>query len=134
MSGSSGTTEKMNQILKNFTDNTGGIDATFLVSLKRARVQFRYPETAKELDFIGSATARSIVQFQSQIAAMQETLAVQNMELEMSQDKMILCLRVSDDSILCVVCPINGGAPSGIIRAMFERTVKNQIIEAENTD
>lgn len=128
----SGYVEKINQILKDFTEQTGGIDATFLIDLKSARVQFRYPETANKLDFIGSATARSIVQLQSQIKAMQETLAVQNMELEMSQDKMILCLRVSDDSILCVVCPITGGAPSGIIRTLFERTVKNDIMNAQN--
>jgi predicted regulator of Ras-like GTPase activity (Roadblock/LC7/MglB family) len=126
-----GYVEKVKQILKNFRENTGGIDATFLVDLKSARVQFRYPETANELDFIGSATARSIVQFHSQIKNMGETLAVKNMELEMSQDKMILCLRVSDDLILCVVCPIDGGAPSGIIRTQFERTVKNDILNAE---
>jgi hypothetical protein len=121
----------MNQILKDFTDKTGGIDATFLVYLRSARVQFRYPETANELDFIGSATARSIVQFHSQIRNMGETLAVKNMELEMSQDQMILCLRVSDDLILCVVCPIEEGAPSGIIRAIFEKPLKNDILEAE---
>lgn len=117
-------TEIIKQSLKDFTEKLGGIDATFLVQLSTARVQFSYPDEASRKS-IATVIAGTISKFES---LMQDSeSAVEEMEL-VTKKQQILSLRVSEDFIICIVCPLD--APVGILKDKFERIYKSKITSA----
>lgn len=122
-----GFIDKIKVILNEFHENAGGIEAIFMVDLSDARVQASYPEN-NPLDLIGEATANGLGQFENQIKNLGGDFLIQEMEL-LSEKQRVLNFKISDNYILCLVCPLNG-AKSGILRTMFNNKVKKDITTA----
>jgi hypothetical protein len=48
----------------------------------------------------------------------------------LSETQRVLILKISDNYILCLVCPIDGGARPALLRKIFNNKVKKEIISA----